>query len=272
MNPIAIDLGFFQISWYALFICIGVIIAFIILMVEAKKLNINSEFIVNLVFWTILFGIVGARLYYCLFNYDYYSANPGEIIKIWKGGLAIHGGILLGGLFALIYSLKYKIRFFRVSDLLCMGLILAQAIGRWGNFFNSEAYGPATTRGALEGLKIIPKFVIDGMNIDGVFYHPTFYYESLWCLLGFVVILLIRFLCKYLKVGQITGIYFIWYGVGRFLIEILRTDSLMFQGMKVAQLVSVFLFVVGILLLFLKGRGPKLDNLYSEEELDEIRF
>lgn len=272
MNPIAIDLGFFQISWYSIFISIGVVLAFIILMVESKKLNINNEFIINLVFWTIIFGIIGARLYYCLFNYDYYSANPGEIIKIWKGGLAIHGGILLGGLFALIYSFKYKIRFFRVTDLLCMGLILAQSVGRWGNFFNGEAHGIETTREVLEGFLIIPKFVIEGMNIDGIFYHPTFYYESLWCLLGFIIILLIRFLCKYLKVGQLTGIYFIWYGIGRFLIESLRTDSLMFQGARVAQIVSVFLFVIGILLLFLKARGPKLENLYSEEELDDIRF
>lgn len=272
MNPVAIDLGFFQISWYSVFISIGVILAFIIIMVESKKLNINNEFIINLVFWTIIFGIIGARLYYCLFNLDYYSANPGEIIKIWKGGLAIHGGIIFGGLFALIYSLKYKIRFFRVTDLLCMGLILAQSIGRWGNFFNSEAYGTETTKEALQGLLIIPKFVIEGMNIGGKIYHPTFYYESLWCFAGFILIILIRFLCKYLKVGQLTGIYFIWYGLGRFFLELLRTDSLMLGGFKVAQLVSVFLFVVGVLLLFLKARGPKLDNLYSEEELDEIKF
>jgi phosphatidylglycerol:prolipoprotein diacylglycerol transferase len=272
MNPIAIDLGFFQINWYSVFIAAGVLIAFLLIGIESKRLNVNKDFMTNLVFWSIIFGIVGARLYYCAFNYDYYSVNPGEIIKIWEGGLAIHGGILFGLLFAFLYTFKYKIKFFKVTDILAVGLIVAQAIGRWGNFFNGEAHGIETTKEALQKLWFIPEFVINGMNIEGVFYHPTFYYESLWCIIGLIVLILIRHLSKYLKTGQLTGIYFMWYSVGRFFIEGLRTDSLMFSGLRVAQIVSVILFAVGLLMLILKGRGSKFENMYNEEELDEIRF
>lgn len=272
MNPIALDLGFFQINWYSIFIAAGVTIAFILIGSESKRLNINKDFMTNLVFWTILFGIIGARLYYCAFNYDYYSTNPGEIIKIWEGGLAIHGGIIAGLLFAFLYTFKYKIRFFRATDILAVGLIITQAIGRWGNFFNSEAHGIETTKEALEGLWFIPKFVINGMNIDGVFYQPTFYYESMWCIIGFIILLLLRYLFKYLKVGQLTGAYFIWYGIGRFFIESLRTDSLMFYGYRAAQIASILMVFFGLLIFILKGRGSKFENLYSEEELDEIRF
>jgi phosphatidylglycerol:prolipoprotein diacylglycerol transferase len=246
MNSILLDLGIIHITWYSIMILSGVIIAGILIMHEAKKYNVNDEFITNLLFWTIVFGIIGSRIYYVAFEWEYYSTHINSIWKIWEGGLAIHGAILFGIMFVLFYCRKYKVRAFKMLDILTVGLIIAQAVGRWGNFFNGEAHGPETTRLALERIGIIPKFIIDGMNINGIYYQPTFYYEFLWCVLGFIVLMLIRWLYKYLKVGQLTSIYLMWYSVGRFFIEAMRTDSLMLGGIKVAQLVSVVLFTLGL--------------------------
>nr|HOO68207.1 prolipoprotein diacylglyceryl transferase [Bacilli bacterium] len=225
MDSVLIEIWKLKITYYSIFILIGILIATLLFLRECKKYKINLDFANNLIFWSVIFGIIGARLYYVLFNWSYYSIYPSEIYKIWDGGLAIHGGLILGVLFAVLYSLKYKIRVLKVTDMAVVGLIIAQAIGRWGNFFNGEAHGPETTIATLEGMKIIPKFVIDGMYIGGTYYQPTFYYESLWCLLGFILLLCIRKFYQYLKAGQLTGIYLMWYSIGRFFIEALRTDS-----------------------------------------------
>lgn len=272
MNPVAFEIWKFSITWYSIFILIGIIIASFVFVSECKKYKINEEFANNLIFWSVIFGIIGARIYYVLFNMSYYSANIGEIFKIWNGGLAIHGGIILGTLFAILYSLKYKVRPFKIIDMAVVGVIIAQAIGRWGNFFNGEAHGPETTRAVLEGIKIIPKFIIDGMNISGTYYHPTFYYESLWCILGFMVLLCVRKFYIYLKAGQLTGLYLIWYSIGRFFIEALRTDSLMLGNFKIAQLVSILLFIIGIVLFLVGLKGSKFENRYDDYELEDIKF
>ena len=268
----AFSIGSFSISWYSICILVGVIFASILFILECKKYEISVDFSINLIFWTVIFGIIGARLYYVLFNLDYYLTEPIEILKIWNGGLAIHGGILFGLLFILFYTKKYKIRTLKVTDMTVVGLIIAQAIGRWGNFFNQEAHGPETTRQFLEGLKIVPKFVIDGMKIAGTYYQPTFYYESLWCVLGFIVLLIVRRVFEYLRVGQLTGLYLIWYGIGRFFIESLRTDSLMLSNFKVAQLVSILFILVGIILLLLYVKKSKFENRYDDYELEDIKF
>jgi phosphatidylglycerol:prolipoprotein diacylglycerol transferase len=142
-------------------------------------------------------------------------------------------------------------------DLIVPSVIIAQAIGRWGNFFNSEAHGPITTLAKLKDM-YIPDFVINGMFIDGQYYIPTFYYESLWCIFGFVIMIICRYKWNNMKVGQMTGLYLFWYGVGRFFIESLRTDSLMFLNLKIAQLVSIIFIILGIVffvLPFLKNRN-----------------
>ena len=193
MNSIAISIGNFDITYYSIFILIGVVIASILFFTECKKYEINLDFATNLIFWTVIFGIIGARLYFVLFNLDYYLANPIEIIQVWKGGLAIHGGIIFGCLFVIFYTKKYKIRVLKVTDMIVVGLIIAQAIGRWGNFFNSEAHGPLTTLAYLKDMNI-PDFVIKGMYINGNYYIPTFYYESLWCILGFIILMVLRIL------------------------------------------------------------------------------
>ena len=156
-------------------------------------------------------------------------------------------------------------------DIVVVGLIIGQAIGRCGNFFNGEAHGPATTLEVLQKL-FIPEFIIDGMNIHGMYYHPTFLYESLWCLLGFIFLLLFR-RRYYCKIAETTGLYLVWYGIGRYIIEGLRTDSLMLFDFKIAQIVSLAAVIIGLIILLVKSRGSKLNNRYNDmENIDEIRF
>lgn len=271
MNRVLLDLGFIQIYWYSVMIFVALLISGWIILKEAKRFGISEDFITNLFFYTVPISIVGARLYYVVFNWSYYSVHISEIFKIWEGGLAIHGGMLFGLIWIIIYTKKYKVNTFRILDMIVVGLLIGQALGRWGNFFNGEAHGPATTLEFLNRLHL-PSFIIEGMNIGGTYYQPTFLYESLWCLIGFIAILFIRRI-KYIKVGQITGLYLIWYSIGRFLIEGLRTDSLMFMGLKQAQLVSVLMIIIGIIILIVKNRGSKLENQYnSKDDVREIRF
>lgn len=247
INPVALTLGPLEIRWYAILILLGAIVGILLAEVEAKKKGISKDDIFDLAFWMLIFGIIGARLYYVLFNLSTYHSIL-DVFSVWNGGLAIHGGIIGGAITMLIYCRKKGLNFLTVADITMPSVMIAQAIGRWGNFINQEAHGPVTTFDVLQNLHI-PNFVIDGMNIDGVYYHPTFLYESLWCVLGFVVLLLLRKFVKSMKAGQLTCIYFMWYGIGRCLIEALRTDSLMLGSIKVAQLVSILTFIVGLILL-----------------------
>lgn len=271
MSRIALDLGFIQIYWYSIMILIGLLVGLTVIYSEIKKQRINTDFFTNLAFYSIIIGIISARLYYVLFNLDYYSNNILEIFEIWNGGLAIHGGIIGGGLFTLFYCHKYKVNIYRILDICVVGLILAQAIGRWGNFFNQEAYGMLTTKDTLLSLHI-PEFIINGMYINGGYYQPTFLYESLWNVVGFLILIIVRRVVKYLKTGQLTGIYLIWYSVGRIFIEAMRTDSLMLGNIKVAQLVSIIFIIAGIILIVNRKKGSRFDNLYREGEKNEIRF
>ena len=244
MRQVAFNLGPFSITWYSICILIGIIVATYIIEKESQKYNISSTFVMNLIFWCVIFGILGARIYYVLFNIDYYSAYPLEIVKIWNGGLAIHGGIIAGAITLIIYCKKYNINTLRMIDISVVGLIIGQSIGRWGNFFNMEAHGGIVTKSFLKSL-CLPNFVIDGMYINDNYYHPTFFYESIFSLIGFIILLLIR-RNKKIKIGNITGLYLIWYGIVRFFIECLRTDSLMIGNLKMAQVISILMIIGGV--------------------------
>lgn len=270
MNPTALQIGPFSIKWYSLMILLGVIAGIGLLLKEGKKYNYPKDFLFNLCFWAIIFGFIGARIYYVLFNFDIYKNDPVSIFKIWEGGLAIHGGLIAGFITIYFYCKKYNVRLLKITDMAVPGILLAQSIGRWGNFFNMEAHGGAVLRSTLENLHL-PEFIINGMNINGVYYHPTFFYESLWCLLGFIIFILLKHY-KYLKVGSLTFSYLCFYSVGRFVIETLRTDSLMIGGFKVAQILSIILFIIGIIGLMLETRKGKFEDLYSEPNHEEIRY
>lgn len=269
MDANAITIGNFSIKWYSLFILIGVILGIFLVEKEARRFNINKDFIFNLLFWTIIIGILGARLYYVVFNYSLYKHDFLSIFKIWEGGLAIHGGIIFGLIVIVLYCKKYKVNTIKILDILSPALILAQAIGRWGNFFNQEAHGSIVAIETLQKLHI-PNFIIEGMNINGLYYHPTFLYESLWCFIGFIIIIIVRRF-KYQKKGNVLAFYLTWYGLGRFFIESLRTDSLMLGGIKVAQIVSIIMFIIGIGIFIINGKKGRFEDLYNSDE-NEIRF
>ena len=271
MSPVAFTIGSFEVRWYSIFIAVSVIIAYGMIVNETNRFKIKQDFVFNMVFWTLIFGIIGARLYYVLFNLNYYLNNPLEILMVWKGGLAIHGGMIFGIITLIVYCRKYKMRVGKMLDIVVVPLILGQAIGRWGNFFNGEAFGSIVDYNTLENMKIIPKFVIDNMYINGAYHLPMFYFESLWCLLGFIILLILR-RRKYIKEGQILGFYLIWYGFARSIIEYYRTDSLMLGNIKIAIVVSIIMVIVGIIIESIQSKKPKLDELYNKEETQELRF
>lgn len=269
MDRVMFSIGNINIYWYSALIVIGAIIALFMIMREGKKYDVSPDFLFNMSFWAIIIGVIGARLYYVVFNLDYYQ-NIVDVLKIWEGGLAIHGGVIAGLITIILYCKKYQVRTIRVLDFIAPALLIAQSIGRWGNFFNGEAHGAATTLAHLQNLHI-PNFIINGMNIGGVYYEPTFLYESLWCLFGVIIILIIRRI-KYTKVGQPTAIYLMWYGLGRFFIEMMRTDSLMLGGFKVAQIVSVVMVLVGLVIIMITSRKGRYEDLYNQDENQAIRF
>ncbi len=271
MNGILIDLGIITIYWYSVFIFLAILIGGNIVLNEAKRFNIPENFMLNLFFWIIPTALIGARIYYVIFNWSLYVNDIPSIFKVWEGGLAIHGAIIAGLIFTVVYTQRYKVNTLFILDFIVVGLIIGQAIGRWGNFFNGEAHGGLV---AYETLKkfFIPDFIINGMKIDGVYYQPTFLYESIWCLIGFILILIVRRL-KYIKIGQVTCSYLIWYGIGRFFIEMLRTDSLMLGNLKAAQLVSILMVLTGIVGIIVLGRGSKFNNQYNDvTNIDDVKF
>lgn len=271
MNPVLIELFGFQIKYYSIFILLGVISAIHLINREAKKFDINEDFILNLIFWGLIFGFIGARLYYVLFNFSYYGYNIKEIFMVWRGGLAIHGGIIFGFITLYFYTYKYKARTVRYLDIITPGLIIGQVIGRWGNFFNQEAHGAATTIEYLQKIKV-PNFIIEGMNINGVYYLPTFYFESLLLFVALGYILYKR-RNKYTKVGTVSAIYLISYSVIRFVIEATRTDALLIGNYKVAQIISILMFVIGIIMLIINSRKGKFEDLYNDKNnVEKIMF
>lgn len=262
MSRVAFDFGFIQIYWYSIFIFFALLFACGVIYREARRRNVDEDMLVNLTFTTVVASIIGARLYYVLFNLPYYMHHPVEIFEIWNGGLAIHGGIICGLIAVIVFCNKRKENVMRLLDMIVVGLILGQAIGRWGNFFNSEAYGAITT---LESLKFLPDFIVKGMYILGEYRQPTFLYESIGCLIGFVALLVVR-MKSTLKRGTLTSIYLIWYGVLRFIIEGMRSDSLMLGSLKVAQLVSAVMVIVGLVIFILNLRkSDNPVNLYRKD-------
>ena len=213
MNPVLLDLGFFEIRWYSVLILTAFIIGYFLVINRCKKENIDVSVISDMCFYLIIVCILGARLYYCLFRYYDYT-NIIDIFKIWEGGLAIHGGIIAGVIFIYFYCKKHKLNLLKILDIFALPLVLGQAIGRWGNFFNQEAFGVSVSLKTLKSFHL-PKFIIDGMYIfeNGKFAYrtPTFLIESIACLVIFIILMIIRNK-KFIKDGQVTAIYLLLYG------------------------------------------------------------
>lgn len=237
LNKIAFAIGKLEIRWYGIFVTLGMVIAVLYTFYRARKKNVSTDDLLDLSLFTIFFGVIGARLYYVI---TYGGYTFWEIFQIWNGGLAIYGGII-GGILAIYGVCRYKkLNFLGMIDCIGPGVMIAQAIGRWGNFFNGEAHGGIVEEGsALYFLRmgLYPNELTSGM----AYVHPTFLYESLWNVVGFILINL--FYKKKRFDGEVAFWYLAWYGFGRMLIEGLRTDSLMIGPFRISQLVGLLCFL-----------------------------
>lgn len=242
IDPIAFNIFGWPVHWYGIIIGLGILLAYKLIVFQGKEENIDEDTILDLVTVTVLGGFVGARIYYVVFQWDYYRMHPEEIIQIWHGGIAVYGGIIAGVLILYIMCKKYKLNTLRVFDMTAPAIMLAQSIGRWGNFINQEAYGGEVSKVILEKWHL-PKWLIDQMYIEGIYHHPTFLYESLWNLIGVGILLLLRYRVRKRPDGLIAASYFIWYGIGRAWIEGLRSDSLYWGSFRVSQLLSILLII-----------------------------
>ena len=249
-GPIIFQIGSFALRWYGLLIASAVLIGLTLSQYLAQRRNVNPDLLGDLAIWLVLFAIPSARIYYVLFEWQEYSQRPEDIIAIWKGGIAIHGAIIGGTLGTIIFARLKRTSFWQLLDLVVPSVILGQAIGRWGNFFNSEAFGRPTD--LPWKLYIAPPYRPLGF-LNNEYFHPTFLYESLWNL-GVSILLLWIFFWglknrSRLKVGTLPGVYLIAYSLGRVWIEGLRTDSLMFGPLRIAQVISLSAIALGALIL-----------------------
>ena len=264
LNRVFLQLGPITIYWYAVFIMSGVALGLFLAIREGKKMGINSEFFYDLVTYGLPISIIGARIYYVAFSWDYYSSHPEDIIKIWQGGIAIHGAIIAAFIFGYFFCKKRKVSFWLVADIASVSFIIAQAIGRWGNFMNQEAHGgvvPGATLDAqrefLESL-FIPDFIVNNMYINEAYYHPTFLYESLWNMVGFLFIVFVLRKLPKLLVGEIAAFYAVWYSIGRYMVEGMRTDSLMLtESIRMAQFISITTIVLVLILVIYRRLAKK---------------
>ncbi len=259
----------FTIKWYGVLIAVGFLLAMIYALSRVKDFDLDPDRMIDVVLVCTLFAFVGARLYYVFFSEDAadYLADPITILYVWKGGLGIYGGIIMAFVTGLWMCKLRKVNTWAMFDIASMGFLIGQGIGRWGNFFNQEAFGGNTDLPwGMSGSEIAAGVNTITEYDPALPVHPTFLYESLWCLLGF---LLLHILSKkaYKFKGELFSLYLIWYGVGRFCIESLRTDSLYLGTMKTSQLVAV-LAVIGGIVVFLLRRSASREtakDLFARE-------
>ena len=255
-NPVAFTVLGKDIYWYGILIAGGFLLAVLYMMYRAKTFGITQDDVLDLVLWAVPIGVICARLYYCVFYWDLYRDNPISMLYIWEGGLAIYGGIIGGAITVLVLSRVKKIPPLVMLDDAAMGVIIGQICGRWGNFMNREAHGSVTDSFFKMGL-------VDAAG-KVTYYHPTFLYESVWNLVGFIAL---HFYCKKRKFdGEVFLLYVAWYGLGRAWIEGLRTDSLYLfsTGIRVSQLVAAVSFVAaaGIIAWVRLKKKPQRKDLF----------
>lgn len=257
INPVAFNLGNLSVKWYGVIMALAIILAVSMAIIEGRKKQIESDDFVDLLLWAVPLGYVGARIYYVIFEWQYYAQHPDQIIAIWNGGIAIYGGLLAGLVVLLIFCYKKMLPPFLMLDIITPGVMAAQILGRWGNFINQEAHGGPTTLGFLQSLHL-PNFIISQMKINGVYYQPTFLYESFFNLIGLILILVLRHRKHLFKQGEIFMLYLAWYSVVRFFVEGMRTDSLYLWGsIRVSQLLSLILLVIVIGLFIYRRKVVK---------------
>lgn len=240
INRAAVTIGGFSIYWYGILIALGIIIAFIYAYHRCKKTGLDTDHLINMVLFALPVAIICARAYYVLFNFDLYKDDLWSIFDIRSGGIAIYGGIIGILIVLLVYCRKKRLNIGSVLDILAIGLLIGQAIGRWGNFVNGEAFGGATSLPWAMSVERNGKVIASMV-------HPTFLYESLWNALGIAVLLFYRRF-KTFEGEEFCG-YMIWYGIGRAMIEGLRADSLYIGSLRVSQILSILAVITGVALI-----------------------
>jgi phosphatidylglycerol:prolipoprotein diacylglycerol transferase len=269
LDPIAIQLGPISVYWYGIIMGSAVFLGLLLATREAKKQGLNPDIFVDLILWGVPFSIIGARTYYVILEWDHYGKNPGDIIAVWEGGLAIHGALIAATLTGIVFARVKKISFWQLADIAAPSLILGQAIGRWGNFMNQEAHGGPVSEAFIS---MFPQFIQTQMFIDGQFYHPTFLYESLWNLLVLAILLVLR-RQNWIKRGEVFLSYLMMYSVGRFFIEGMRTDSLMLTDtIRMAQFISILIIIGAALLIFWRRKQTGINgSINSEPRTNQTR-
>ncbi len=248
INPgYELNIGPIAIRYYGLLIALGLVLAAVYGLRRCKQFGLTDDHIMDGVLTIVPFAIICARAYYCIFAWEEYAANPVEVLYIWNGGLAIYGGVIGAALGIIVFCKVKKISLGAVLDITSLGFLIGQAIGRWGNFFNREAFGAETESFLRMGLQNVFTGAI-------TYHHPTFLYESLWNAAGFVML---HFLSKHRRYdGQIALGYMAWYGLGRGMIEGLRTDSLYWGNFRVSQLLAAVSCVVAVVILLWQSFRP----------------
>ncbi|MGC4376843.1 prolipoprotein diacylglyceryl transferase [Fictibacillus sp. Mic-4] len=265
LNRVALELGPITVYWYGVIIGCGALLGLWIALREAGRRGFPKEAFVDLVMWAVPISIICARIYYVAFEWnDYFKTHPSHIIKIWEGGIAIHGALIGAVLTTIIFTRVRNLPFWKMVDIAAPSLILGQAIGRWGNFMNQEAHGRAVSRAFLENLHL-PEFIINQMYINGTYYHPTFLYESLWDIAGFIILILLRKVN--LRRGELFLSYLIWYSIGRYFVEGLRTDSLMLTShLRIAQVISIALIIISVMIIIYRRKTGLADQHYLDQD------
>ncbi|GAX06787.1 diacylglyceryl transferase [Secundilactobacillus pentosiphilus] len=264
LNPIAFHLGPIQVHWYGIIIASAVIIAVTLAVREGGRRNVDADDIYDMILYALPAAIIAARIYYVAFEWPYYSQHLSEIIQIWDGGIAVYGSLIGAGIVVFFFCRSRFIPVWLMLDIAAPTVIMAQGIGRWGNFMNQEAFGQITSLSFLQGLHL-PHFIISQMLINGAYRQPTFLYESTWDILGFIVLMSLRHRQGLFKQGEVFLSYVIWYSFGRFFVEGMRTDSLMlFDTLRVSQLLSVALFIGAIGLVIYRRRLGSQISMYLD--------
>ncbi|MGE5473340.1 MAG: prolipoprotein diacylglyceryl transferase [Ignavibacteriales bacterium] len=258
IDPVAFTIFGKEIFWYGIIISLALVINIIWAMRDVDRFGIKSDDFIDFIFLAIPAAVIGARLYYVIFKWQEYSANPLEVLQIWKGGLAIYGAVIAGVITAWIFAKVKGINPLALFDFCAPFLAFGQSIGRWGNFVNREAYGSITN---LPWRMEIP--ALDGVKMIAV--HPTFLYESLWNLLIFVFLMFYRNRSK--RKGEVFFLYLILYGLGRFWIEGLRADSLMVGNLKVSQILSIILVVVFAIVIYIRRTARQDISMTKDDSI-----
>lgn len=265
LDRVFIQLGPLPIYWYGLIIATGVLLGLYIATKEAERLGLHKDIIIDFLVFAIPIAIISARIYYVIMEADQYIGQPfWKVFAVWEGGIAIHGALIGSVLTAIVYTKVRKVSFWQMADIIAPSLILGQAIGRWGNFMNQEAHGGPVSEAFYNNfMQYLPDFITNQMCIDGVMYHPTFLYESVWNLLIFVLLLMLR---KYNPLRGVIFLTYVWtYSVGRFFIEEMRTDSLYVFGssFQAARALSILLIIAAIGLIIYRKVSGKVDRHYN---------